>query len=92
MTTRPEVTSSDVAAQVSKSIDNLADEFETLLGKDAPALRVIQHLAASFRPHVPEPRPRPAAWASGARPFLLRRPLSSSRPTRSSRSSSDASS
>lgn len=48
MTTRPQVMSSDVEAQVSKSIDNLAAEFEALLGKDAPALRVIQHLAASF--------------------------------------------
>ena len=48
MTTRPQVMSSDVEAQVSKFIDNLAAEFEALLGKDAPVLRVIQHLAASI--------------------------------------------
>lgn len=48
MRTRPEVISSDVEAQVSKSIDNLAAEFEALLGKDAPVLRVIQHLVASI--------------------------------------------
>ncbi|TCN53373.1 excisionase family DNA binding protein [Rhodococcus sp. SMB37] len=50
MTTRPEVTSIEVQARVSKSLDDLAAEFETLLGKDAPALRAIRYLAASFPP------------------------------------------
>lgn len=48
MAARHEMLSRDAEAQVSKSIDNLAAEFEALLGKDAPALRVIQRLAASF--------------------------------------------
>jgi hypothetical protein len=50
VTTRPEVMSTEVQARVSKSLDELAAEFETLLGKDAPALRAIRHLAANFPP------------------------------------------